>query len=605
MNHIFKNDRERVSKLINVGYRENLNEIKVTIIVATYNNEKFLDRCLMSLIKQTMKDIEIIVVNDGSTDNTESILSTYEKSDYRIKVINQENAKQGTARNKGLDIATGEFVTFVDSDDWVDVDYCEKLYNAAIRNNVNIAAACITRDYNNKVKNHLKYNKEEVFRGGNEIVEGLKKHLETHSKLYRFEYIKDLRFPEEVFYEDAPYTLSVILREQSMVTVPEAHYHYYSNSNSTIKQNGGIKNENDKIEMNLLLLDIARKNNIELNWEVIKERHLLWSIKHYIDHKDFYLFGVKIKTINTPFDNEKVFVVFNTSCFGDVLLCNSCCQNIKRAFPNSKIVFVVNKGFEEVARYQEGVDDVVTYDKKGKHKGILGIFKFVKEFKYKNVFASIVTYNNVRNYLIAKLIKSRFINMGTRDNAVIHSQVKHNNLLKSLTNRNIKNFPIKYNVPTSLNSLIDEQTKYIVMCTTSKKLEKDLPIDIAIKLIDRINAETNYKVVFVGAGDIAMNYAISLKDAGCKFINLVNETTIPELGAVIKNAQATISVNTGTMHLSYAVGCPTVCLFYLNYLVPFWAPMKDVYPHTKVLSGNEISCEKIFAALKLEEQICV
>lgn len=588
------NNRQAI--LEQIACQNNKNNPKVTIIVATYNNEIFIDRCLISLVKQTLNDIEIIVVNDGSTDNTKNILAEYEKKDCRIKIIHQENRKQGAARNKGLEIANGEFVTFVDSDDWVDEDYCEKLYNAAVKNNVNIASACATRDYDNKVKEHLVFEKEEIYKGSNDIIRGLKMHLETHSKLYRFENIKNIRFPEEVFYEDAPYTLEVIIKEQSMVTVPDAHYHYYSNSNSTIKTGGNIAKQNDKIEMNLLLLDIAKKNNIDIGkFPILKERHLLWGIKHYLDYKEFYLFGIKIKTLKIPFNNEKTFVIFNTSYFGDVLLCNSLCQNIKRAFPDSKIVFVVNKGFEDVARYQECVDDVVVFDKSGIHKGFFGILKFVRDFKYKNIFASVVTYHNSRNKTIAKMLKSHFIKMGTLDKSIIHTQIKHNNLLKGLTNRNIKNFPIKYDVPDNIANPI-KNLKYIALCTTSKKPEKDMPINTAIDLINKINSETDYKVVYVGAGKNCEKYAHELENLGCDFINMVNKTSILELGALLKDADALISVDTGTMHFGYAIGTPTVCLFYQNDLAPFWAPDKNLY-NVEVLV-NDINTENIYSSLK-------
>ena len=586
----------RLDNIKKIGDKISAQNPKVTIIVATYNNEQYLDRCLLSLINQSLKEIQIIVINDGSTDNTPEILSKYKKNDERIIVINQENQKQGAARNRGLEAATGEFVTFVDSDDWIDEDYCEKLYNAAVKNNVNIASACATRDYDNKVKEHLVFEKEEIYKGSNNILRGLKMHLETHSKLYRFENIKNIRFPEEVFYEDAPYTLEVIIKEQSMITVPDAHYHYYSNSNSTIKTGGNIAKQNDKIEMNLLLLDIARKNNIDIGkFPILKERHFLWGIKHYLDYKEFYLFGIKIKTLNIPFNNEKIFVIFNTSYFGDVLLCNSLCQNIKRAFPQSKIVFVVNKGFEDVARYQKCVDDVVVFDKNGIHKGFLGQLKFVKDFKYKNIFASIVTYHNSRNKKIAKMLKSRFIKMGTLDKSIIHTQIKHNNLLKGLTNRNIKNFPIKYNVPKNIENPV-KNLKYIALCTTSKKLEKDMPINTAIELINKINSETDYKVVYVGAGQNCEKYAHELENSGCDFINMVNKTSILELGSVLKDAEALISVDTGTMHFGYAIGTPTVCLFYQNDLAPFWAPDKNLY-NVEVLV-NDINTENIYSSLK-------
>lgn len=118
---------------------------KVSIIVPVYNVEKYLKRCLDSLVNQTLKDIEIICVNDGSTDGSLAILNEYVRNDDRIVVINQENSGQSVARNRGIDVAKGEYIGFVDSDDWVCEDYFERLHNSAIQNNAEIAVGGIIR----------------------------------------------------------------------------------------------------------------------------------------------------------------------------------------------------------------------------------------------------------------------------------------------------------------------------------------------------------------------------------------------------------------------------------------------------------------------------
>ena len=104
---------------------------KISVIIPIYKVEKYLRFCLDSLCVQTLKDIEIICVNDGSPDNCGEILKEYEKKDNRFYIINQENLGSGPARNNGLDYAKGEFVGFVDPDDWVSPNYFEILYNRA------------------------------------------------------------------------------------------------------------------------------------------------------------------------------------------------------------------------------------------------------------------------------------------------------------------------------------------------------------------------------------------------------------------------------------------------------------------------------------------
>ncbi len=116
-------------------------EVKVSIIVPVYNAEKGIERCLDSLRRQTLKDIEIIAVDDGSTDKTPEILARYAAHDARIRVIRQENAYIGAARNHGLREAKGEFVGFVDSDDWVSPEFYEELYKTAVRGENDVVLA--------------------------------------------------------------------------------------------------------------------------------------------------------------------------------------------------------------------------------------------------------------------------------------------------------------------------------------------------------------------------------------------------------------------------------------------------------------------------------
>jgi len=112
---------------------------KVSIIIPIYNVEKYIKECLDSLVNQTLEDIEIVCVNDGSPDNSMEIVNVYAKNDKRFVVINQENQGTGAARNKGIDAATGEYIMFLDPDDWYELDACEKAYNHIKKNNTDFA----------------------------------------------------------------------------------------------------------------------------------------------------------------------------------------------------------------------------------------------------------------------------------------------------------------------------------------------------------------------------------------------------------------------------------------------------------------------------------
>lgn len=112
-------------------YQYSFEKPKVTVIIPVYNAEDYIYGCLISIIKQTLKEIELIIVNDGSTDNTFSIISIFGQHDKRIKIINQKNAKTGAARNNALKLAKGEYISFVDSDDKLHKTALEELYKKA------------------------------------------------------------------------------------------------------------------------------------------------------------------------------------------------------------------------------------------------------------------------------------------------------------------------------------------------------------------------------------------------------------------------------------------------------------------------------------------
>lgn len=274
---------------------------------------------------------------------------------------------------------------------------------------------------------------------------------------------------------------------------------------------------------------------------------------------------------------SKVFLVFNTAYFGDVLLCNTLCQNIKLIYPDSKVVIVVDKPFYEVAKYQKDVDDVVVFDKNAEHKGIKGILKLIAGFPYKKPYCSFITYTSWKNALIAQLLGSKKVCILT-DNSVKPVQKRTMELLAKITDKPLYNLPIRYVVKDEPPSNLDlnPDRKYIGLCTLSKRKEKDMPLDTAIELIRKLN-KTEYKVIYLGAGDSAVNYAKELENAGCDFINLVNKTSIYEMACVLNKCQALVSIDTGTMHLGCALDIPLVSVFYENELTYYWAPDDRIY----------------------------
>jgi len=215
-------------------------KVKVSVIVPVYNVEKYLRRCLDSIVNQTLKDIEIICVNDGSTDSSFEILKEYKSKDDRIKVIDKRNEGVSIARNTGIDIASGDFIGFVDSDDWVDLDFYEKLYAAAIRTNSDIAAAEIIRLSKYNKKYHLKFEKEistDVFAQKLEICDVPDKSY-VWNKIYKRDKINaiNLRFKPGMIFEDVIFTPVALHDLGKLTTVAGISYYYWRNSNSLVTQ---------------------------------------------------------------------------------------------------------------------------------------------------------------------------------------------------------------------------------------------------------------------------------------------------------------------------------------------------------------------------------
>ena len=136
---------------------KSMNMPKISIIVPMFNSARFLDRCVRSLRNQTLQDIEIICVNDGSTDNSMIIVRKFANNDSRIKIIEQQNKKQGAARNAGMKIATGEYIGFVDSDDWVDLDLYKLLLKNIQSTQSDIAICGIKNEFNNYMCTEERY----------------------------------------------------------------------------------------------------------------------------------------------------------------------------------------------------------------------------------------------------------------------------------------------------------------------------------------------------------------------------------------------------------------------------------------------------------------
>ena len=132
-----------------------MKEELISVIVPIYNVEQYLEKCIESIISQTYKNLQIILIDDGSNDKSGKICNKYAEKDKRVVVIHKENAGVSEARNTGLDNAKGEWITFVDADDWIEEEYCQRLYNLVIETNSDVALCGYNRVVGTKKENKL------------------------------------------------------------------------------------------------------------------------------------------------------------------------------------------------------------------------------------------------------------------------------------------------------------------------------------------------------------------------------------------------------------------------------------------------------------------
>lgn len=209
----------------------------ISVIVAIYNMSAYLERCIQSLLCQTYKELEIILINDGSTDNSRSICERYKKMDFRIKLYNKENGGISDARNFGLEHFNGEYLAFVDPDDWIEKTFFECLIDHIEREHADIA--CVGFDYvydgkfelpNHRMKN-IKMNQKQCM---SQLCKNQWFTSHIWNKLYRKGVFKNIRFPYGKNYEDIAIMHELIMNANIIVCSKEIQYHYFMRAESII-----------------------------------------------------------------------------------------------------------------------------------------------------------------------------------------------------------------------------------------------------------------------------------------------------------------------------------------------------------------------------------
>ncbi|MBO4815553.1 MAG: glycosyltransferase [Clostridia bacterium] len=302
---------------------------KISVIIPVFNCEKYLEKCLDSVLSQTLNDIQIILIDDGSTDNSLEIIKKYANKHSNIIYKTKSNEGQAIARNLGIEMANGEFICFVDSDDYIEKDMLETLYQNGIENKSDIIICDYFEDYENKNI----YKKSLYIDEGNLIKSYMVCVAGPCSKIIKTDLIKrnNLKFLENNIYEDLAIIPTLGLYTNNISYCQKPFYHYVIRTNSTMQQT----KYNEKIEsifnvMNYLYENFDQKGyNEELEFLYIN--HLLYAgCGRFLKYKNTdEMISKIINTINSKFPNWKNNKYFKKQSTIYKLTCNIFMRNKK------------------------------------------------------------------------------------------------------------------------------------------------------------------------------------------------------------------------------------------------------------------------------------
>lgn len=297
---------------------------KVSVIIPVYNVEKYLKKCIDSVINQTYKNLEIILVDDGSPDNCPAICDGYAKIDNRVKVIHKQNGGQGEARNYGIETAEGEYVLFVDSDDYIAHDTVEILVNKAKKYDVDMVIfdyIAVDDQQNTVYESCLKFQRESIY-NSKENKEIVISNPSPVTQLYKKNIFDDpeMRFASHVIYEDLRLMPKLFQKAKGIVYADSKPLYYYLQRSNSSMRNGNIeKTKSHRILAIKDILNYFKQKNIsndykeELEWICIYHGFFLPS-REILHFDGEYSSAIKelykemCKYVSKPFKNK----YFNT-----------------------------------------------------------------------------------------------------------------------------------------------------------------------------------------------------------------------------------------------------------------------------------------------------
>lgn len=285
--------------------------MKISIIVPVYNVEKELSRCIDSLVKQTYKDIEIILVDDGSTDESPYICENYKKIYSNIKVIHKENGGLSSARNCGINNSSGEYLLFVDSDDYINNETCERFFKAIEKDDVDIVVGEARETRNNEIilYKHDSFQDNKVY-SNTEYINIAIKNNEFYApvcfNMYKKEFLlnNNLFFKEGILHEDMQYLPRVFLSAKKIKKISYIFYEYIIRENSITNNNNYKKNIEDIFEIYSEWYEMFKKIENKKNRKMLNcvlSKYFIASCRILYIYQDVY-----------PKNIDKKFLICNT-----------------------------------------------------------------------------------------------------------------------------------------------------------------------------------------------------------------------------------------------------------------------------------------------------
>ncbi|MEH6513426.1 MAG: glycosyltransferase family 2 protein [Maribacter arcticus] len=317
--------------------------VKISVIVPIFRIEKYLPKCIDSLLNQTFSDFELILVDDGSPDNCPKICDDYAKIDARIKVIHKKNGGLVSARKEGLKNAAGTYITFVDGDDWVDEFYLDILFNLAELNDADLVVTGHFREFNGKIETIKPkmvgvYDEKELkskilpyaIYNGEFCEHGISTYV--WNKLFKTELLCDVLFdvPNEIIMgEDAAITFSYLTISKSLVISSTPLYYYRQRHDSIVKSIENPKTE--YYRLGLLMNYLQSKLQKVLNEKNIKEQITYYLYSQILVRSGGLIYDEEGKLIFNPFlniESKSRVIVYSSGSFGQHILST----NIKNNF---------------------------------------------------------------------------------------------------------------------------------------------------------------------------------------------------------------------------------------------------------------------------------